>query len=160
MRDAFGGVFTMRLMIVFIFILVAFTAISLNYAKAFRIKNKVIDVLEQEQVADLAKLYSSTNSNGLNKINAILATANYNKTCSQEGIISSDGEPKVLCYRGIIIEELSTSSTLVKYNVKTYAGWDISSLNLIVRLSNDNSIKEEVIGGTWEINGEANVRIG
>ena len=53
MRDAFGGIFMIRLMLVFVFIFVAFTAISLNYAKAFRIKNKVIDFVEQEEIMDL-----------------------------------------------------------------------------------------------------------
>ena len=43
MRDAFGGVFMFRLMLVFIVIYVAFTAISFKYAKSFRVKNSVID---------------------------------------------------------------------------------------------------------------------
>ena len=49
MRDAFGGIFMIRLFIVFIFIYVAFAALSLNYAKAFRVKNQVINILEQHQ---------------------------------------------------------------------------------------------------------------
>jgi len=44
MRDAFGGVFTMNLLLVFIFIFVAFAAVSLNYAKAFKVKNSIIDI--------------------------------------------------------------------------------------------------------------------
>ena len=57
MRDAFGGVFTMNLLLVFIFIYVAVTAVSLNYAKAFRAKNAVIDFIEQKEVTDLDKMF-------------------------------------------------------------------------------------------------------
>ena len=47
MRDAYGGIFMVRLFLVFIVIYVAFTAVSLNYAKAFRLKNKLIDYVEE-----------------------------------------------------------------------------------------------------------------
>ena len=63
MRDAFGGVFMMRLMLAFIFIFVAFSAVSLNYAKAFRVKNKVIDVVEQMEIQNINEF-----SNYYNKI--------------------------------------------------------------------------------------------
>ena len=43
MRDSFGGVFMTNLFLVFIFIYVAFTAVSLNYAKAFKVKNKTLN---------------------------------------------------------------------------------------------------------------------
>ena len=50
MRDAFGGEFMIRLMMVFIVVYVGFGAISLNYAKTFRLKNKIIDIIEQESI--------------------------------------------------------------------------------------------------------------
>ena len=54
MRDAFGGVFTMNLLLVFIFIFVAFSAVSLNYAKAFKLKNDIIDFIETNEIIDLS----------------------------------------------------------------------------------------------------------
>ena len=53
MRDAFGGVFMIRLFLVFIVIYVAFTAVSLNYAKAFRIKNEIISFIEENEITSL-----------------------------------------------------------------------------------------------------------
>ena len=50
MRDAFGGSFMIKLFLVFIFIYMFFTAIALNYAKAFKVKNKVIDYLEDNEI--------------------------------------------------------------------------------------------------------------
>ena len=49
MRDAFGGAFMIKLVIVFIVIYVSFMAVAVNYAKTFRVKNRVIDILEQNQ---------------------------------------------------------------------------------------------------------------
>ena len=40
MREAFGGAFTIKLMLIFLAIYIAFIAVALNYAKAFRVKNK------------------------------------------------------------------------------------------------------------------------
>ena len=71
MRDAFGGVFTMNFMLVFIFIFVAFSAISLNYAKAFRLKNSIIDFVEENEIVNLSDIDAKTD-----ELNSILNKAN------------------------------------------------------------------------------------
>ena len=55
MRDAFGGIFMFNLFIVFIFIFVAFSAVSLTYAKAFRLKNSLISYVEEKEIISLNK---------------------------------------------------------------------------------------------------------
>ena len=47
MREAIGSTFLFNLMIVFIFFFAAFLAIAINYSQAFRIKNQVINYIEQ-----------------------------------------------------------------------------------------------------------------
>ena len=42
MRDAFGGAFMIKIFIVFIFVYICLTAMALNYAKAFKVKNEII----------------------------------------------------------------------------------------------------------------------
>ena len=49
MRESFGGAFIIKLLLVFIVFYVSFMAIALNYAKAFRVKNRMINILEQNQ---------------------------------------------------------------------------------------------------------------
>lgn len=49
MRESFGGAFMIKLVLVFIVIYVSFMAVAINYAKAFRVKNNVINILEQSQ---------------------------------------------------------------------------------------------------------------
>ena len=158
MRDAFGGVFMMRFLLVFIFIYVAFTAVSLNYAKAFRIKNKVIDIIEQEEVLNLTS-FDEGSGNKLAKIDNILNSANYNKECQNgNGLISREPkEPQAYCYKGIVIEESESTNSYITYNVYTYADWNLGALNMILALGGENANSKNIVDGTWEISGEAKV---
>ena len=161
MRDAFGGVFMIRLMLVFVFIFVAFTAISLNYAKAFRIKNRIIDFVEQEEILSLDDLFKRGNGNKLKKLDKILDNANYNKECTGVGIngqiTSEAGESIGYCYRGIVIEEAEVIDKTIKYNVYTYADWNLGTLNMILALGGQSPNSKYVINGSWEITGTAKV---
>lgn len=49
MRDAFGSTFMFKLIIIFIVFYVSFMTIAVSYAKVFRVKNGIIDILEQYQ---------------------------------------------------------------------------------------------------------------
>ena len=162
MREAFGGVFMIRLMLVFVFIFVAFTAISLNYAKAFRIKNKVIDFVEQQEAFNLDALFSGGDGKNLAKLDKILDDAKYNKECQNTGgngkIPTAAGAPAAYCYRGIIVEENEIiDNRTIKYNVYTYADWNLGTLNMIFALGGRNSNSGYVINGVWEISGTATV---
>ena len=166
MRDAFGGVFTMNFLIVFIFIYVAFTAVSLNYAKAFKVKNAVIDFVEQNEIASLNQNYLDDK---LEKLDVIINKMNYNVTC--DNIHSKDGEEKIdmkvqsYCYKGIkitLVESKNiegTNTEQIKYKVSTGANWNLGVLNKILALGGEKQNSQEPIVGSWTINGEANVII-
>ena len=47
MREAVGSTFLFNLMIFFIFFFAAFLAIAINYSQAFRVKNQVVNTIEQ-----------------------------------------------------------------------------------------------------------------
>lgn len=49
MRDAFGGAFSIKLMIIFLMLYTFFICVALNYAKAFRVKNRIINIIEQHE---------------------------------------------------------------------------------------------------------------
>ena len=164
MRDAFGGVFMFRLTLVIIFIFVDFTAISLNYAKAFRIKNSIIDLIEEEEVFDLDDVFASADNRRLRKLNAILDNAKYNKQCQNvdtNGEITREAmDGKAYCYRGVIIEQVGTAGAaddIIIYNVSTYAAWDLKIFNLMMALGGQDRNSKYVVGGAWKITGEARV---
>lgn len=46
MRDALGGVVNIQFILIFIVLVSGYLAFSVNYTKAFRAKNKIIDVYE------------------------------------------------------------------------------------------------------------------
>lgn len=162
MRDSFGGVFMFRLMLVFIFIFVAFTAVSLNYAKSFRVKNKVISFIEENEIIDLNGKNIDDN---LEKLSQILEKSNYNKECKNgNGVIKSkEGKNNGYCYNGIVIikdsEEIveGTKSKKINYKVITYADWNLGALNKILVLGGKSETSQAYVNGTWEIKGTATV---
>lgn len=159
MRDAFGGIFMIRLFIVFIFIYVAFAAVSLNYAKAFRVKNSVISFVEENEIVDLRSI------NNIEKLNSILENANYNKECiNGNGTIRGvEGNNIGYCHNGIVIIKQSeqkiagTTSTIIKYQVITYADWNMGVLTKLLDIAGTQANQANYVDGTWAITGEAKV---
>ena len=49
MRDAFGGAFSIKLMLLFLMLYIAFICVAINYARAFRVKNRIINIIEQRE---------------------------------------------------------------------------------------------------------------
>lgn len=47
MRDAFGGLMNMVIIIVFLVLVSGYLAFNVNYTKAYRVKNKIITTIEQ-----------------------------------------------------------------------------------------------------------------
>ena len=52
MKDAFGGAFIIRIMLVFFVIFIIFMTVAISWAKAFRIKSTVISTLERYVPSD------------------------------------------------------------------------------------------------------------
>lgn len=161
MRDAFGGVFMIRLFLVFIVIYVAFTAVSLNYAKAFRVKNSIISFIEENEVIDLNRL---SDQELQTKLDAILQNAKYIKTCNNGDNPIKDGSKTTgYCYKGILIQEQNretiegTNSKKITYQITTFADWNVGMLNKILALGGQQENSQEYVTGTWAINGEAKV---
>ena len=133
MRDAFGGVFMMRLMLVFIVVFVGFGAVSLNYAKAFRVKNSVIDLIEQNQLANINDIYSRTDLQYDKKLDAIIDRADYNVQCNVNDMKdNATGKIIGICYGGIVIKVNNerNDDNNIYYDVFTYGGWNLKFLNM------------------------------
>ena len=162
MRDAFGGLFMFNLFIIFIFIFVAFSAVSLTYAKAFRLKNSLITYVEEQEIISL-----NLDNKKLEGIDKILEDSSYHKTCDsinkREGIgKSAEGKINEYCHNGVVIKIKDgypdkidgTKSKLIVYEIITYADWNLGVMNKLLALSGRNG---ESIDGFWTIKGEAKV---
>ncbi len=49
MRESIGGAFLLKIMVVFIVLYNSLLAIAVNYALTFRVKNQIINILEQNE---------------------------------------------------------------------------------------------------------------
>lgn len=83
MKEAVGGTFMIYVLLIFIAVYITFVAVALNYAKAFRVKNSVIDIIEQNEGMTDDEL-NDINKSGdtITKINERLKDYNYYITLS------------------------------------------------------------------------------
>lgn len=170
MRDAFGGTFMIQIFLIFILIYIGFTAVALNYAKAFKVKNAVIDYLENSEISNLENLTASQ----LDEMERffqeeILGNMNYNLSgqdiCHTRGIKERNEAGKKIAHcedLGIIIQQSNIDETgnIIKgntegvyYTVSTFVGWSIPFLNKLLALNGNNQQKETIMG-VWEISGQ------
>lgn len=154
MRDAFGGSFMLKLFLVFIFIYIGFTAIALNYAKAFKVKDKVISYIETNEITDFINMPSSVRDAMEEYFETeILGKDNYRAT------ISCTGDDVVYCQDGIKItkEGEAQNTEGVYYKVTTTVGWSIPFINKLLQISGATG---DVTTGLWNISGETRLIVG
>ena len=78
MREAIGGTWLFGLVITFIVFFASFLAVSINYSKAFNVKNNVVDLISK---------YEGNNINARSHIASYLRTTGYlvTGTCPKKG---------------------------------------------------------------------------
>ena len=158
MRDAFGGLFMIRLLLVFIFIYVIFAAISYNYAQAFRLKNSIISYIEENDIINFGELLNAGDETVLSNMDDIISSYAYNVTCQGEnGVIEGEDEldPEKFCYHGIVLEA-DEKDNIITYKVKTFVYMNLPLINTFYMNAANNEAKY-VKEGSIQINGEAKV---
>lgn len=133
MRDAVGGTFMIKVLLIFLAVYITFVAVALNYAKAFRVKNKVIDIIEQNEGLEDADYHntSGTNTYGVTgKINEYLNTVSYNVDLSEK-----NKENRGVCFeKGFCINDYQSLSvdgiTSTYYKVTTFVRIEFPFFNL------------------------------
>jgi len=139
MRDAFGGTFMIKLALIFIIIYVSFMAVAINYSKAFRVKNQVINIIEQNQ-------YSGINdSDTINKIDSYLRTVgyNYNSTTLQNHCKSSNNNNANIAFtaRGAcIVPKGNNNNRYYKVTTYIYIELPFFNLNMTIPISGETKI--------------------
>ena len=158
MRDAFGGAFMIKLFLVFIFVYMFFTAIALNYAKAFKVKNKVIDYLEDNEIIDMKGMHAAEYEKmGSYFEKEVLGALNYRVSTNSMPCEKND-ERLVYCQNGIKISQYTANADQrnklgTYYKVETFFTWNLSFLKKLTEISS-NRPNGEVSGGMWVISGE------
>jgi hypothetical protein len=107
MREAIGGALLIKLVMVFIVIYIAFLGIAINYAITFRVKNQIINLIEEYEGMD----------NATSHIEDYIADVGYFRT--NVGTVSVNAS----CTNGYCIEAIDTVRGKY-YKVTTYVSFD------------------------------------
>ena len=62
MKDAFGSAFILRIMLVFFVVFICFMTVAISWARAFKIKNNVINIVEKADSSNIEVIHSRIDS--------------------------------------------------------------------------------------------------
>lgn len=133
MKETFGGAFMLRLFLIIFILFFVFICISANYARAFRVKNGVIDIIEQ---------YEGITTDAEKKINNLIGRAGY--ACASNDPKYNNSVTNYVLKRehGIIKGYESINSTDGRFNIQVCVDWDLPIINA---------------QGTWVIKGKTEI---
>lgn len=131
MKDSIGAVPALAMVFVFIIIISGYLAFTINYSKAFKMKSKIIDVLQADD-----NLTSNRDKNNIKEeidkyANSIgySASSEFMKQCS-----SGEGWKKDLgegwCYKVVTEDSYAMTTTYIK--VKTFVSIDVPIINKVL----------------------------
>lgn len=137
MREAFGGTFMIKLMLIFLTIYIAFIAVALNYAKAFRVKNKIIDIIEQNE--GISSYDDVSDKSVIGSINTYLNSVSYYVSLDNITASNDNNNNNLHCYtNGYCIEETSSDENDGRiskyYKVTTYININFPFFGLDFRI--------------------------
>ncbi len=135
MRDAFGGIFSIQMIVVFMIVVNCFLAFSVNYTKAFRAKNEIRSIIEKNE---------GLTCNALVQINEFLSKNNYNiggfsDWCSaydKYDVAVNGNNTPLFCYKVNSVDITGSNSSNTKYKgayytIITFVNIDIPIFNRI-----------------------------
>ncbi len=114
MREAIGGALLIKLVMFFIVLYVCFFAIAINYSITFRVKNNIINLIEEYEGYDLAKPHIEEYISGVGYYRAGAGSFNLDASCTN----------------GYCIQEL-TSARGKYWKVTTYVSFDFPIIGQI-----------------------------
>ncbi len=126
MRDAMGGIFNIAFLAVFITVISGYLAFSVSYNKAFKVKNKIISVLEQ---------YQHNSRDAQEKINDYIDKIGYNTTTDTSKVEKVRNDDAWSCCKGYCVkwnyDETGSEAGIPKgyYSVITFVKVDIPIFN-------------------------------
>lgn len=134
MKDSIGGVYALTIVFFFIVIISGFIAFTVNYNKAFKMKNRIINILEkydnnttssevQRQIREYAQEIGYS------------ASTTYTSSCNGQ-TYTLDSNNTGWCYQEKKTSSGKTNGTVQEYvkkyvNVKTFVSIDIPILNYL-----------------------------
>lgn len=119
MRDAIGGLVSINIIIVFLFLINGYLAYSVNYTKAFRMKNKIIDIIEA---------YEGHTEKAQREIDAYMSQINY----KPNRVLTQSAGSEYCCFNtlGYCIHATPAGSS-TDYDDDGYRGWNYKVITFV-----------------------------
>lgn len=137
MKDAFGGSFILRIMLVFFVIFICFMTVAINLSKTYRIKNNVINILER---SDPNKFNTNGNNSTISKIDSYLRRVAYNYFNNEnvKGNCAANNRDRFLSGNGVCIIKKEGNNN-VYYRVITYfvVDFPLFRLGILIPISGE-----------------------
>ena len=135
MRDAIGQVFAVQIILAFVLLINGYMAYSVNYTRAFRVKNQIVNIIEQYE--------GPYNDEAIARINAIIDQMTYEvpPRLTQDFLDDYANVDEKSCQNGwcyiahdVSIDEADGERTGKYYSVVTFVNINIPVINNIVGL--------------------------
>lgn len=131
MRDAISGAMTLQIIVIFLIIINCYLAFSVNYTKAFRVKNEIRSIVEKNE---------GLSCNAIDQINDLMLNTNYamnNKFenwCESNGYTVARLDAGSFCYKYNKVDISGTSNENAKYKgayytIATFVNVDLPLVN-------------------------------
>ena len=121
MKESIGGTWLLGLVVVFIVLFASFIAVAINYTKAFRVKNEIINIIERDE-GFITEKDANGGQTTEEKISDYLDRIGYNRGdlnigCPKEiyGDDAKTGDGNNYCYKLITTSEYSPGSVKQGY---------------------------------------------
>ena len=136
MRDAIGQVFTLQIILAFVLLINGYMAYSVNYTRAFRVKNQIVNIIEQYE--------GPYNDEGIEKINEYIDRMAYDVNNQQMINFQNDNQGAECpgyngwCYleHKVSVDDADGERNGKYYSIVTFVNIDIPVVNNILGLGN------------------------
>lgn len=149
MRDAIGQVYVLQIILAFVILINGYMAYSVNYARAFRVKNQIVDIIEQYE--------GPYNDDAISKINDYIGSVTYevpielvNNFISRYNSDNENSGSQPVCQKGwcyieheVSVNDADGERTGKYYSVVTFVNIDIPVINNLVGLGDFLSVYGE-----------------
>lgn len=141
MREAIGGGWILGFIVMFIVIFTSYLAVSINYTKAFKVKNRIVSIIEENEGFSVSN-YTNGNPNisvirnqntTEDKIYTYLYDLGYYNNIGEGNCTSGnmDGE---LFARGYCIQKICAGEGGAYYKVRTFINFVVPIFNINISI--------------------------
>lgn len=139
MRDAISGAMALQVIVIFMIIINCYLAFSVNYTKAFRVKNEIRSIVEKNE---------GLTCSAMEQINDLMLKSNYKMNeefeswCNNKGYSIATTNAGSFCYKYQKVDVAGTSNenNLYKgsyYTIATFVNIDIPVINNLLPFAGD-----------------------